>query len=101
MKIVISHVNMANSKKIKNVFNFRFIYNLVSKSKYSDKGDYELLRQSLVAMRDHARENNVKKIGQLKNIFYFLHFVYFKNICDLNYNRSVPFYCTIAVYLIF
>lgn len=62
------YVNVLNSK---NIFNFRFIYNLVSKSKYSDKGDYELLRQSLVAMRDHARENNVKKIGQLKKHFLF------------------------------
>ena len=42
----------------------RFIYNLVSKAKYSDKGDYELLRQSLVAMRDHVKANNVKKIGK-------------------------------------
>ncbi len=46
------------------LYSFRYIYNLVSKDKYSDKGDYELLRQSLEAMREHAISHNVTKLGR-------------------------------------
>jgi hypothetical protein len=42
---------------------FRFIYNLVTKSVYSDKGDYENLKKSLEMMREHAKKHNVKKVG--------------------------------------
>lgn len=46
--------------------NNRFIYNLVTKAKYSDKPTYESLRQSLVAMKDHAIENCVGVIAMPK-----------------------------------
>ena len=44
----------------------RFIYNLVTKAKYSDFPSYESLRQSLVAMKKHAIENKVKEIAMPK-----------------------------------
>ena len=37
----------------------------MTKDKYSDKGDYELLRKSLEAMREHAVAHNVTKIGRM------------------------------------
>lgn len=46
--------------------NKRFIYNLVTKAKYSDKPTYESLRQSLVAMKDHAIEHQVEAISMPK-----------------------------------
>ena len=46
--------------------NARFIYNMVTKAKYSDKPTYESLRQSLVAMRNHAVEHLVKHIAMPK-----------------------------------
>jgi O-acetyl-ADP-ribose deacetylase (regulator of RNase III) len=41
----------------------RFIYNLVTKAKYSDKPTYESLRQSLESMRSHAIKNGVAEIA--------------------------------------
>lgn len=41
----------------------RFIYNLVTKAKYSGFPTYECLRKSLEAMREHAVEHNVKEIA--------------------------------------
>lgn len=46
--------------------NNRFIYNLVTKVKCSDKGDYHILQKSLEAMREHAEEHKVKKIAMPK-----------------------------------
>ena len=44
----------------------RFVYNLVTKPKYSDKPTYETLRRSLEAMRSHAAQNSVKEIAMPK-----------------------------------
>ena len=44
----------------------RFVYNLVTKAKYSDKPTYESLRLSLEAMRAHAAENSIKEIAMPK-----------------------------------
>ena len=44
----------------------RFVYNLVTKPKYSDKPTYESLRKSLEDMRGHARDNSVKEIAMPK-----------------------------------
>ena len=44
----------------------RFVYNLVTKPKYSDKPTYATLRRSLEAMRSHAKQNSVKEISMPK-----------------------------------
>ena len=44
----------------------RYVYNLVTKPKYSDKPTYESLRKSLEAMRAHAKDNSVKEIAMPK-----------------------------------
>ena len=41
----------------------RFIYNLVTKEKYSDKPTYESVRKSLEAMKAHALSHNVASIS--------------------------------------
>jgi len=41
----------------------RYIYNLVTKEKYSDKPTYDSLRKSLEAMRSHALSHGVNKIS--------------------------------------
>jgi len=41
----------------------RYIYNLVTKEKYSDKPTYDSLRKSLEKMRDHAQSHNVEHIS--------------------------------------
>jgi len=41
----------------------RYIYNLVTKEKYSDKPTYDSLRKSLEKMRDHALTHNVEHIS--------------------------------------
>lgn len=41
----------------------RFIYNLVTKEKYSELGNYETLRQSLEKMRSHALAHGVHHIA--------------------------------------
>ena len=46
----------------KTCFFFRFIYNLVTKERYYDKPTYDTLRQSLIAMRDHAVVQGVHEI---------------------------------------
>ncbi len=46
--------------------NGRFIYNLVTKERYSDKPTYETLEQSLQEMREHARKNGVAEIAMPK-----------------------------------
>ncbi len=43
-----------------------YIYNLVTKVKYSDKPTYESLENSLVSMREHATENKIKEIAMPK-----------------------------------
>jgi O-acetyl-ADP-ribose deacetylase (regulator of RNase III) len=40
----------------------RFIYNLVTKTRYHDKPQLHILHSSLCRMRDHAEENGVTKI---------------------------------------
>ena len=42
--------------------NERFIYNLVTKSRYFHKPTYESLKSCLIEMKNHAIENNVKNI---------------------------------------
>ena len=44
----------------------KFIYNLVTKSRYFDKPTYENLWQSLQAMKEHAVKNQVKNIAMPK-----------------------------------
>jgi len=44
----------------------RYIYNLVTKPKYSDKPSYDSLRRSLEAMKEHALLHNVDKISMPK-----------------------------------
>ena len=44
----------------------KFVYNLVTKAKYSDKPTYESLRKSLVALKEHAIKNNVKHVAMPK-----------------------------------
>ena len=44
----------------------KFVYNLVTKAKYSDKPTYESLRKSLVAMKEHAVKHQVKNIAMPK-----------------------------------
>ena len=44
----------------------KFIYNLVTKNRYFDKPTYKSLRQSLVAMKEHAVKNQVKNIAMPK-----------------------------------
>ncbi|XP_040563557.1 DNA ligase 3 isoform X1 [Lepeophtheirus salmonis] len=44
----------------------RYIYNLVTKAKYSDKPTYDNLKKSLEAMRLHAEEKNVSEIAMPK-----------------------------------
>lgn len=46
--------------------NERFIYNLVTKKRFSDKGNYFQMRQSLEAMRQHAKHHNVHHIAMPK-----------------------------------
>ena len=41
----------------------RYIYNLVTKEKYSDKPTYESMRKSLEAMKSHALSNGVAQIS--------------------------------------
>ena len=44
----------------------RFIYNMVTKEKYSDFPTYDSLQESLVFTRDHAMKNNVDHIAMPK-----------------------------------
>ena len=44
----------------------RYIYNLVTKEKYSDKPTYDNIRKSLVAMRTHCISKNVEIVSMLK-----------------------------------
>ena len=44
----------------------RFVYNLVTKEKYSDSPTYNNLKLTLEKMRDHALEHNVKAINMPK-----------------------------------
>ncbi len=48
------------------VIHSRFIYNLVTKEKYSDLPDYETLRLSLEEMKMHAVRNKVREIAMPK-----------------------------------
>ena len=47
-------------------FGGRYVYHLVTKEKYFHKPSYESLRSSLVAMRDHATKNDIKRISMPK-----------------------------------
>ena len=44
----------------------KFVYNLVTKAKYSDFPTYDNLKQSLLAMKKHALENSVQCIAMPK-----------------------------------
>ncbi len=44
----------------------RYIYNLVTKERYSDKPTYEALERSLESMREHAKKHGVKEIAMPK-----------------------------------
>ena len=44
----------------------RFVYNLVTKARYSDFPSYDSLQQSLLAMKKHAIENSVQAIAMPK-----------------------------------
>lgn len=44
----------------------RFIYNLVTKEKFSDKPTYETLESSLRALREHALKNGVSQLAMPK-----------------------------------
>ena len=46
--------------------NSKFVYNLVTKAKYSDFPTYETLRKSLLAMKIHALEHTVETIAMPK-----------------------------------
>ena len=63
----------------------------MSKDIYSDKGDYELLRQSLEAMKEHAVSHNVTKIGRLAlPLFYSVLFFIFLVVQNFVFLIAMP-----------
>lgn len=48
------------------LFGSKFVYNLVTKEQYNQKPTYASLRESLVAMRNHAAVHDVKEIAMPK-----------------------------------